>query len=114
MPHNGPPCLPMTFNHGANLHDHDLYAEGHYWVVISGHAPGIYLDHGEAEIQVFKVHNMRWKRFDNAEAVEYWDTWCRLLHDHGVSKWSVEGFDSLFDSYDAALAAAASRYISPN
>ncbi|KAJ6588089.1 hypothetical protein B0H19DRAFT_1057344 [Mycena capillaripes] len=115
MPHQGPPCVPTTFTRGMSIEDHDLAANQHFFAVVIGKIPGIYLYVKEADTQTLKVHNQKMKKFDtHAEAVEYWKEWCLRLHkDHSAPRYKVKGVEGDFDSYYAALAAAASEYIVP-
>ncbi|KAJ6490447.1 hypothetical protein DFH09DRAFT_1454196 [Mycena vulgaris] len=75
----------------------------------------IYLDWESANNQTHKCHNQKAKRFHTfAEAHDYWKHWCQSLHDHKPhTTYRVKGMNKVFDTYDAALAAAAS-YIIPS
>ncbi|KAJ6552569.1 hypothetical protein DFH09DRAFT_589083 [Mycena vulgaris] len=110
--HQGPPCIPFTYNYGKDLHDHDNHSEGFYWTVVIGRITGIYLDKDQANAQTHKCMNQKMKKFStHAEAVAFWDEWCLKLHDHGAPRYQVKGISQTFESYDEALAAAADQYI---
>ncbi|KAJ7022638.1 hypothetical protein C8F04DRAFT_1272455 [Mycena alexandri] len=108
-------CTPPIFPPGSNLIQHDSFADRHYYVVIIGLTPGIYLIWEQADAQVHKVGNQKWKKFNtHAEAVAYWNEWCLKLHQHPAptpTRYKVKGLLGTFDSYDAALAAAGTQYI---
>ncbi|KAJ6491497.1 hypothetical protein DFH09DRAFT_1338561 [Mycena vulgaris] len=108
-------CIPLTFPTLFNRAFHDADADSYYYAVFIGHVPGIYLDWEAANNQTHKCHNQKAKRFHTfAETHDYWKHWCQSLHDHKPhTTYRVKGMNEVFDTYDDALAAAAS-YIIPS
>ncbi|KAJ7028569.1 hypothetical protein C8F04DRAFT_1188551 [Mycena alexandri] len=112
MPHNGPPCLPVFFDHGRSHIVQDQESTLSYYVVFSGRTPGIYFICAEAEAQVRGFHNQKMQAFPTkAEARDFWDQCCRRMHDHPATPYKVWGLPGKFETYDDALAAAANAYI---
>ncbi|KAJ7790650.1 hypothetical protein B0H14DRAFT_2625824 [Mycena olivaceomarginata] len=113
MPHIGRPCTPVFFDNDLiNHRSHDLNADEYYYVVFIGRAPGIYFNFADGLKQVNKVTDAKWEKFrTKALALDYWASWCLKKHNHGNPTYKVTGLAGIFDTYDAALAAAGEAYI---
>ncbi|KAJ6474453.1 hypothetical protein C8R47DRAFT_1221171 [Mycena vitilis] len=112
MPHTGPSCNPNFFDHGRSHKTQDDDSDKWWYVVIKGRFPGVYFEHDEARDQILRFHDMKWEKFPTkAEALQNWSLWCQRLHNHDPVAYKVIGMEGEFDTYDEALAAAATHYI---
>ncbi|KAJ7902627.1 hypothetical protein B0H14DRAFT_3851611 [Mycena olivaceomarginata] len=113
MPHTGPPCKPTFFDNEIDHRVHDQESGCYYYAVIKGRVPGIYFNSNDAWSQVDRCSDAKYEKFKTkALALEFWNVFCRKLHDHEAAAFKVRGLKALFRTYDEALAVAGDKYIS--
>jgi hypothetical protein len=116
MPHTGPPCKPTFFDNEIDHRVHDQESGCYYYAVIKGRVPGIYFNsyvslylcsmcgvlskistRNDARSQVDRCSDAKYEKFKTkALALEFWNVFCRKLHDHEAAAFKVRGLKALF------------------